>query len=105
MAHFKAFLGSHQDLGTKTAVPVLGTRLRLRSELKTLDTLVLATLIFTCPSLSSLLQRFIARDPAKAFGGGCGATEQGCQCNELCVLLGFLKRAGCLTVSILSSVM
>ena len=39
MAHFKAFLGSHQDLGPKTAVPVLGTRPRPRSELKTLDTL------------------------------------------------------------------
>ena len=45
MAHFKAFLGSHQDLGPETAVPVLGTRPRPRSELKTLDTLLVGHLI------------------------------------------------------------
>ena len=47
MAHFKAFLGSHQDLGPETAVLVLGTRPRPRSELKTLDTL-LARHVLNC---------------------------------------------------------
>ena len=54
MAHFKAFLGSHQDLGPKTAVPVLGIRPRPRSELKTLDTLPMTRPRKSCASLSSL---------------------------------------------------